>query len=115
MNELGLPLRDAHDALNDAVMAGLGENHDVPPFTMYSEVFQDALVDLSMLSIDTLRAGLTSLGWSAKEADAAVAAIDPDLAAQATDLLFDAFRDETIPAADIPFHFLRPTLFAPHA
>lgn len=29
-------------------------------------------------------AGLTSLGWSVKEADAAVAAIDPDLAAQAT-------------------------------
>lgn len=23
MNDLGLPLRDAHDALNDAVMAGL--------------------------------------------------------------------------------------------
>ena len=23
MNDLGLPLRDAHDAINDAVMAGL--------------------------------------------------------------------------------------------
>ena len=29
-------------------------------------------------------AGLTSLGWSAREADAAVAAIDPELAAEAT-------------------------------
>ena len=37
-------------------------------------------------------AGLTSLGWSAREADAAVAAIDPDLAASAT---------EAGPAADV--------------
>ena len=29
-------------------------------------------------------AGLTSLGWSAREADAAVAALDPDLVAEAT-------------------------------
>jgi acyl-CoA hydrolase len=30
----------------NAVMAGLGQSDDVPPFLMYSEVFQDALVDL---------------------------------------------------------------------
>jgi acyl-CoA hydrolase len=30
----------------NAVMAGLGRNDDVPPFAMYTEVFQDALVDL---------------------------------------------------------------------
>lgn len=33
---------------------------------------------------DAVAAGLTSLGWSPREADAAVAAIDPDLAAAAT-------------------------------
>lgn len=40
----------------------------------------------------SVAAGLTSLGWSAREADAAVAAIDPELAARA---------DEAGAAADI--------------
>jgi succinate CoA transferase len=41
-----LPLQSGVGNVANAVMAGLGQNADVPPFTMYSEVFQDALVDL---------------------------------------------------------------------
>jgi propionyl-CoA:succinyl-CoA transferase len=41
-----LPLQSGVGNVANAVMAGLGENEDVPPFMMYSEVFQDALVDL---------------------------------------------------------------------
>jgi acetyl-CoA hydrolase len=41
-----LPLQSGVGNVANAVMAGLGEHDDVPPFYMYSEVFQDALVDL---------------------------------------------------------------------
>ncbi len=41
-----LPLQSGVGNVANAVMAGLGQNEDVPPFTMYSEVFQDSLVDL---------------------------------------------------------------------
>lgn len=41
-----LPLQSGVGNIANAVMAGLGESEDIPPFLMYSEVFQDALVDL---------------------------------------------------------------------
>jgi succinate CoA transferase len=41
-----LPLQSGVGNVANAVMAGLGQSDDVPPFLMYSEVFQDALVDL---------------------------------------------------------------------
>lgn len=41
-----LPLQSGVGNVANAVMAGLGKNKDIPPFYMYSEVFQDALVDL---------------------------------------------------------------------
>jgi acetyl-CoA hydrolase len=41
-----LPLQSGVGNVANAVMAELGRNDDVPPFLMYSEVFQDALVDL---------------------------------------------------------------------
>jgi acetyl-CoA hydrolase len=40
-----LPMQSGVGNVANAVMAGLGKS-DVPPFYMYSEVFQDALVDL---------------------------------------------------------------------
>lgn len=43
-----LPLQSGVGNVANAVMAGLGEHADVPPFQMYSEVYQDALVDLMM-------------------------------------------------------------------
>ncbi len=41
-----LPLQSGVGNVANAVMAGLGENPDIPPFMMYSEVFQDSLVAL---------------------------------------------------------------------
>jgi acetyl-CoA hydrolase len=41
-----LPLQSGVGNVANAVMARLGSHPDVPPFDMYSEVFQDALVDL---------------------------------------------------------------------
>jgi acetyl-CoA hydrolase len=41
-----LPLQSGVGNVANAVMARLGAHEDVPPFVMYSEVFQDALVDL---------------------------------------------------------------------
>lgn len=41
-----LPLQSGVGNIANAVMAELGACPDIPPFTMYSEVFQDALVDL---------------------------------------------------------------------
>lgn len=41
-----LPLQSGVGNIANAVMARLGAHPDVPPFEMYSEVFQDALVDL---------------------------------------------------------------------
>ncbi|MEX0777565.1 MAG: succinate CoA transferase [Phycisphaeraceae bacterium] len=43
-----LPLQSGVGNVANAVMAGLGASDEIPPFTMYSEVFQDALVDLMM-------------------------------------------------------------------
>ncbi len=41
-----LPLQAGVGNVANAVMAGLGEHPDVPPFKMYSEVLQDSMVDL---------------------------------------------------------------------
>ena len=57
-----LPLQSGVGNVANAVMAGLGQS-DVPPFYMYSEVFQDALVDL-MLNDRLLGASTTSLTLS---------------------------------------------------
>jgi len=43
-----LPLQAGVGNVANAVMACLGQNQDVPAFTMYTEVFQDSLVDLMM-------------------------------------------------------------------
>jgi propionyl-CoA:succinyl-CoA transferase len=57
-----LPLQSGVGNVANAVMAGLGKS-DVPPFYMYSEVFQDALVDL-MYDRRLLGASTTSLTLS---------------------------------------------------
>lgn len=44
-----LPLQSGVGNVANAVMAGLGEHGDIPAFYMYSEVFQDSLVDLMKL------------------------------------------------------------------
>jgi len=41
-----LPLQSGVGNVANAVMEALGKADDIPPFMMYSEVFQDALVDL---------------------------------------------------------------------
>jgi propionyl-CoA:succinyl-CoA transferase len=41
-----LPLQAGVGNIANAVMCCLGEDPDIPPFTMYSEVYQDALVEL---------------------------------------------------------------------
>lgn len=57
-----LPLQSGVGNVANAVMAGLGKS-EVPPFYMYSEVFQDALVDL-MENERLLGASTTSLTLS---------------------------------------------------
>lgn len=41
-----LPLQSGVSNINNAVMARLGENSDIPPFMMYSEVLQESVVHL---------------------------------------------------------------------
>lgn len=41
-----LPLQAGVGSVANGVMAALGEHPDIPPFCMYSEVFQDAMVDI---------------------------------------------------------------------
>ncbi len=41
-----LPLQAGVGNIGNGVMAALGESTDIPPFKMYSEVFQDSLVEL---------------------------------------------------------------------
>jgi len=61
--EAFLPLQSGVGNVANAVMAGLGQHAEVPPFFMYSEVFQDALVDL-MEQGRLLGASCTSLTLS---------------------------------------------------
>ncbi len=58
-----LPLQSGVGNVANAVMHGLGENSLVPPFYMYTEVFQDALVDL-MLNERLLGASTSALALS---------------------------------------------------
>ena len=58
-----LPLQSGVGNVANAVMAGLGESDDVPPFFMFSEVFQDSLVGL-MERNRLLGASATSLTLS---------------------------------------------------
>lgn len=55
-----LPLQSGVGNVANAVMEGLGDSEDVPPFYMFSEVFQDALVEM-MESGKLLGASATSL------------------------------------------------------
>mgnify|MGYP005838662357 CR=1 FL=1 len=55
-----LPLQSGVGNIANAVMAGLGQSNEIPAFYMYSEVFQDALVDL-MRTGKLLGASATSL------------------------------------------------------
>ncbi len=55
-----LPLQSGVGNVANAVMQGLGADPDIPPFYMYSEVYQDALVDL-MEEGKLLGASATSL------------------------------------------------------
>jgi acetyl-CoA hydrolase len=61
-----LPLQSGVGNVANAVMSSLGANPDVPPFTMYSEVFQDALVDI-MEEGQMLGASATSLTLSSPQ------------------------------------------------
>jgi acetyl-CoA hydrolase len=58
-----LPLQSGVGNVANAVMYGLGRSKEVPPFYMYSEVFQDALADL-MAEGRLLGASATSLTLS---------------------------------------------------
>jgi propionyl-CoA:succinyl-CoA transferase len=58
-----LPLQSGVGNVANAVMSGLGKSKGIPPFYMFSEVFQDALVDL-MLDGRLLGASATSLTLS---------------------------------------------------
>jgi acetyl-CoA hydrolase len=54
-----LPIQSGVGNVGNAIMAGLGQSSDLPPFTMYTEVLQDSCIDL-------LRAGrLTGASSSA--------------------------------------------------
>lgn len=55
-----LPLQSGVGNVANAVLANLGKNPDIPPFMMYTEVFQDACVDV-MLSGKMVGASSTSL------------------------------------------------------
>ena len=63
-----LPLQAGVGNLANGVMTGLGADPDMPKFTMYSEVFQNAMVDL-MLSGKLLGASATSLTITADKLD----------------------------------------------
>lgn len=41
-----LPIQSGVGNIANAVLAGLGKHPDIPPFTMYSEVLQDSVVDM---------------------------------------------------------------------
>lgn len=61
-----LPLQSGVGNVANAVMAGLGEAKNIPPFMMYSEVFQDAILDL-MIKGRLVGASTTSLTLSAPQ------------------------------------------------
>ena len=70
-----LPVQSGVGNVANAVMTGLGASKDIPPFYMYSEVFQDALVDL-MLAGRLRGASTTALTLSDAETDRVYADMD---------------------------------------
>jgi acetyl-CoA hydrolase len=70
-----LPLQAGVGNVANAVMAGLGAHDDVPPFVMYSEVFQDSQVDL-MAAGHLQGASATSLTLSDRQLDRVYAEMD---------------------------------------
>jgi succinate CoA transferase len=70
-----LPLQAGVGNVANAVMAELGARNEVPPFAMYSEVFQDSLVDL-MESGRLLGASSTSLTLSEPQLERVYANLD---------------------------------------
>lgn len=70
-----LPLQSGVGNVANAVMHGLGENSLVPPFYMYTEVFQDALVDL-MLNERLLGASTSALALSEPQIQRLYASMD---------------------------------------
>ncbi len=64
-----LPMQAGVGNIANGVLAVLGEDTDIPSFTMYSEVFQDAMVDL-MLAGKLTGASATSLTVSSKRMQA---------------------------------------------
>ena len=70
-----LPLQSGVGNIANAVMQGLGDNPDVPPFMMYSEVFQDALPAL-MEKGKLTGASCTSLTLTRQQLDRIYANMD---------------------------------------
>lgn len=70
-----LPLQSGVGNVANAVMASLGDHSGVPPFYMYSEVFQDALVDL-MKQERLLGASAASLNLSPEKMGEVVEEMD---------------------------------------
>ena len=70
-----LPLQSGVGNVANAVMAGLGQSDAIPPFMMFSEVFQDALVDL-MIRGRLVGASTTSLTLSEEQLQRVYADMD---------------------------------------
>ena len=70
-----LPLQAGVGNVANGVLAALGDHPEIPPFNMYSEVFQDAMVDL-MFAKKLLGASATSLTISSDNLKKIVENID---------------------------------------
>jgi len=70
-----LPLQAGVGNVANSVMAELGRSAEVPPFMMYSEVFQDALVD-AMLAGKLVGASATSLTLTSPQLEKVYANMD---------------------------------------
>lgn len=69
------PLQAGVGNVANAVLFGLGEHPDIPPFYMYSEVFQDAMVDL-MAKGKLLGASATALTVTGEKLKQMIDAMD---------------------------------------
>jgi acetyl-CoA hydrolase len=70
-----LPLQAGVGNVANGVLAALGRHPDIPPFRMYSEVFQDAMLDL-MLDEKLLGASATSLTITSQKLNQLIDNID---------------------------------------
>ena len=70
-----LPLQSGVGNIANGIMSALGANADVPPFMMYSEVFQNSLVDI-MAKGKLIGASATSLTITTDKLDQVVDNID---------------------------------------